>query len=340
MRIPDRTTLDGFTAYAAHTDEMLTAPTDAEFECMTAAAVAEDTVQRRNFLANPPMVMSPVVRTLSAELNKLVEANAFRAPGDKVHLGFQGIAGIGKTKAVQHAAKVVWNNERAKHGEVVKIGQVRSPRVPVLYSTAPAVRSYKELIGSPLRFFDARATGNAEAMTEQLLHLLHIAETEVVVIDDAHALRGRNRSSLVMADSLKAFINRVPCTVVFVGTGLENTVLFGSTVGGMDDPAAQLRHRVVHIEHPSYRRPTPEDPGEFVKLVGALEVPITQALRQHRAGTLTSNTMCRWIFDRTEGVTARVGKWLSAAAIAAVGNDERVTRALLESTLTPGLSSA
>lgn len=339
MRIADRTTLDGFTAFAEQRNDPVDAPTPTGFARMTYAEIEADADRRRRFLANPPTVLTPVVSKLLFEVNRLIFSNASLAPGDKVHLGFQGVAGIGKSKAVQYVASTVWNQERAKHGEVVKVGNVRSPRVPVLYSTAPAVQSYKQLVGSVLRFFDARATGNAEAMTEQLLHLLRIAETEVVVIDDAHALRGRNRQSLVMADSLKALINRIPCTVVFVGTGLENSVLFGMTIGGMDDPAAQLRHRVVHLEHPLYRRPTREDPGEFAKLIRALEIPVAQALRQHEPGTLTSATNIRWMFDRTEGVTARVGKWLSAAAVAAVGNEERVTRALLEATPSPGLNS-
>lgn len=339
MRIADLTTLEGFTAFAARVDEKVTAPTQAEFEGMTPVAVAANTARRRGYLANPPIVVSPFVRKLLLRLNNLMEANAFRAPGAKEHLGVQGGPGIGKSTATQHVAKVIWNREREKHGDVVKVGQVRAQRVPVTYSTAPAVKTYRSLISVVLRFFDARATGNAEAMTEQLLHLLTLAETDVVIIDDAHALRGSNRESLLMADSLKALINRIPCTVLFVGTGLENSVLFGKTTGGIDDPAAQLRHRVDHMEHPSYPRPSAEDPGLLVNLLGALEEPISQALRHHPPGSFSSPTMSRWMYDQTEGVTARVGKWLSSAAMAAVSNEERVTKKLLTATPIPGLNS-
>lgn len=340
MRLADRTTLDGFTAFASQHDEIVAPLSPKALTDMSEQSISRHDEERRRSLANPPIVLTPIVKKLMAELDRLVADNAARAPGDKVHLGFQGIAGIGKTRGVLHASKIVWNRERTTHGEVVTTGKIKAPRVPVLYSTAPAVKSYKQLIGSVLRFFDARATGNAEAMTEQFLHLLQVAETEVVVIDDAHALRGRSRESLAMADSLKALINRIPCTVVFVGTGFENTVLFGQTVGGNDDPAAQLRHRVVHLEHPPYRRPDRDDPGTFAKLIKALEEPISTGLRDHRPGTLSSSTNARWIYDQTDGITARVGKWLSAAAVAAVGNDERVTRTLLERTPAPGMNAA
>lgn len=340
MRLADRTTLDGFTAFASQNDDIVTPLPSSALKDMSKQAIALHNDERRRSLANPPIVLTPTVKRFANELDRLVADNAWRAPGDKIHLGFQGIAGIGKTRGVLHAAKVVWNRERTAHGEVVTTGKIRAPRVPVLYSTAPAVKSYKSLIGSVLRFFDARATGNAEAMTEQFLHLLQVAETEVVVIDDAHALRGRSRESLVMADSLKALINRIPCTVVFVGTGFENTVLFGQTVGGNDDPAAQLRHRVVHLEHPSYRRPHRDDPGTFAKLIKALEVPISTGLRDHKPGMLSSSKNARWIYDQTDGITARVGKWFSAAAVAAVGDDERITRTLLERTPAPGMNAA
>ena len=340
MRLGDRTTLVAFTAFCARRDEIVAPLPPSELKGMSRQAINDHDDDRRRSLANPPIVRTPTVNSFAAELDRLIADNAARAPGDKVHLGFQGIAGIGKTRGVLHAAKTVWNRERAAHGDVVTNGKIKAPRAPVVYSTAPAVKTYKELIGSVLRFFDARATGNAEAMTEQFLHLLQVAETDVVVIDDAHALRGRSRPSLAMADSLKALINRIPCTVVFVGTGFENTVLFGQTVGGYDDPAAQLRHRVVHLEHPSYRRPNRDDPGAFTKLINALEGPISTGLREHRPGTLSSPTTARWLYDQTDGITARVGKWLSAAAVAAVGSDERVTRTLLEQTPAPGLNAA
>lgn len=338
MSGPTRTNFEGFAEFATRTIAPPTALSTRQLAKLNDDDLAAHHDARRRFVANLPIIASPVLLQVRNDLDKLMFANSERSPGDKVHVGLSGPPGIGKTTAILDAGRHIHNQTIALHGSEVIDGLNRAPRVPVVYSTAPSVQNYRQFILSALRFFDPAAGGTAHAIDTRLRVLMKAAGTQLVIFDDSHALRGRNTNMHLVEDSLKAFMNEAPVTIAFVGTGLMESIFFRSTGTNTDHSSAQLGHRLHHIEHPTYQRPSSANPGLFVGLLAALEAQLCRALPKHKPGTLSSATTARWIYDRTDGVTARAAKWLSAAAIDVVGNEERITRAALEAALVPGMN--
>lgn len=305
---------------------------------LDSAGLATYHARRRAAIAGPYLMRTPLYDEMRKRVQQRIAINEHCDPGQKIHPAIQGPSGHGKTMVMHHIAKAIHLREIAEKGATVDVPDYQGPRIPVITVEAPSVRSFKAFIVAQVQFLNPEAQvggANAEVLATRLLRRLESLGTVLLIIDDAHAIRGGLKTNEATADSIKTFVERLPCTLVILGTEFEDSVWFGSTGGGASDPSAQLRNRFVRVFVEPFAPPKNDKTGLFAAFVRGISK--TLPLELHSAEDLTDATTLKWMYGKTgDGIPKRVDGWIRSAAFEAVGTTERVTTDMLEQTPVPG----
>jgi len=123
------------------------------------------------------------------------------------------------------------------------------------------------------------------------------------------------------SDSPGAEDNRwLPATFVYAGIEVEAQGLFAGVRG------RQIAGRFTLIGSSSFAYGTGEQRVAWQSLVATLES--TLRLHRHQPGTLVG--LADYLYERTDGMIGSLSQLIRGAAILAVGDDEQVTRTLLD----------
>ena len=96
-------------------------------------------------------------------------------------------------------------------------------------------------------------------------------EVRVLVVDDLHFLRPRNRSATEISNHFKYIANEFPVTLLFVGVGLAERGLFGEIDSDGDESLAQTGRRTTALALDPFLIDTDEHRRDWRSLLLAIE---------------------------------------------------------------------
>lgn len=112
----------------------------------------------------------------------------------------------------------------------------------------------------------------------------------------------------------------LPATFAYAGIDVEAQGLFAGVRG------RQIAGRFILISSSSFAHGTAEQRAAWQSLVATLESMLR--LHRHVSGTLVG--LADYLYKRTDGMIGSLSQLVRGAAILAVGDDERITRELLD----------
>lgn len=196
-----------------------------QLKALGESARAEYDRSRRKWHANLGPLQTPQMAALHEDLWDIVDSND--QDGDKVKGGIalDAFPGLGKTTAVLAFAKKFHRREIAEAGEFTDAGFERWPvcRVGLTANTGmrDLNRAILEFYGHPGRF-----RGTASDFGYRALDCVLSCEAKLLIVDDLHFLRWRNRSGVEVSNHFKYIANEFPVTLLMIGVGLKMRGLF------------------------------------------------------------------------------------------------------------------
>lgn len=316
--IPDEplTTKEGWRRFVDHQPEPPDQPDPATQAGLSARRRAELEDTRRDYHAELPLVNTPTIRQVLTTGRLLVQLNR-RQISARRGLVLSGASGTGKTTALTQLGRTHERAVRRRHP-----GQAGLHRLPVVYITVPPAATPRMLAVEFARFFglDFGRRANLPDIVNAVCSVAARTHIELVLVDEIHNLNLATRSGAEVSDQLKYFAERLPATFAYAGIEVEAQGLFAGVRG------RQIAGRFTLITSSSFAYGTAEQRTAWQSLVATLESMLR--LHQHEPGTLVG--LADYLYERTDGMIGSLSQLVRGAAILAVGDDERVTRDLLD----------
>ncbi|MBB5913932.1 hypothetical protein BJY24_002799 [Nocardia transvalensis] len=201
---------------------------------------------RNHWHANLGPIRTPQLDAVHEELEQTFASNA--QDGDKVKdcVAVDAFPGLGKTTTVLAFAKKLHQQQIAQFGPITLEGHERWPVCRVGLSGNTGMLDFNKAMvdfyGHP-----GRRSGTVADFGRRALDCVLSCHTRLLVIDDMHFLRFREKSGAEISNHFKYLANEFPITLVFVGVGLVRRGLFSEGADYEDAWAAQLGRRTTVV---------------------------------------------------------------------------------------------
>ncbi|MGQ0841329.1 AAA family ATPase [Actinokineospora sp.] len=313
--VPDEplTTKEGWRRFVDHHPHPPEIPDVAALPALPARQRTELEDTRRDYHAALPLVNTPVIKQVLGTGRLLIQLNR-RQVSARRGLIVSGASGTGKTTALTQLGRT--------HELVVRRRHPNSPRLPVAYVTVPPAATPRMLAVEFARFFglDFGSRANMPDIVNAVCATAAATHLDLVLVDEIHNLNLATRTGAEVSDQLKYFAERLPATFAYAGIEVESQGLFAGVRG------RQIAGRFTMIGSTSFAYGTEQQREQWRALVATLES--TLRLHQHQPGTLVA--LADYLHQRTGGMIGSLSQLVRGAAILAVGEDEHITRELLE----------
>ncbi|MEU6118261.1 AAA family ATPase [Streptomyces sp. NPDC047117] len=214
---------------------------------LSEAALAEYNRTRRKWHANLGPLQTPQMETLHEDLWDIFDSND--QDGDKVKGGIalDAFPGLGKTTAVLAFARKLHRRILQEEGKYTEEGHERWPVCRVGLTSNTGMRDFNRAIleyyGHPGRF-----RGTAAEFGYRALDSVLSAETKILIVDDLHFLKWRNKNGVEVSNHFKYIANEFPVTLLMIGVGLEKQGLFSEGNSYEDSVLAQTGRRTTRLD--------------------------------------------------------------------------------------------
>lgn len=310
------TTKEGWRWFVDHQPEPPSIPHAAEMVALPPRRRADLDEARRDYHAELPLVNTPTIRQVLSTGRLLVQLNR-RQISARRGLILSGASGTGKTTALTQLGRIHERAVRKRHP-----GHAGQHRLPVVYVTVPPAATPRMLAVEFARFFglDFGARANLPDIVNAVCATATATHVELVLVDEIHNLNLATRSGAEVSDQLKYFAERLPATFAYAGIEVEAQGLFAGVRG------RQIAGRFTLISSTSFAYGTPEQRTAWRSLIATLESMLR--LHKHEPGTLVG--LADYLYHRTGGMIGSLSQLIRGAAILAIGEDEQITRDLLD----------
>jgi hypothetical protein len=209
-------------------------------------ALAEYNRSRRKWHANLGPLETPQMKVLHEDLWDIFDSND--QDGDKVKGGIalDAFPGLGKTTAVLAFARKLHRRIIREEGKYTDDDQERWPVCRVGLTSNTGMRDFNRAI---LEYFShpGRFRGTATDFGYRALDSVLSAETKLLIVDDLHFLRWRNKNGIEVSNHFKYIANEFPVTLLMIGVGLEKRGLFSEGASYEDAVLAQTGRRTTRL---------------------------------------------------------------------------------------------
>ncbi|MBB6416639.1 AAA family ATPase [Streptomyces sp. AK010] len=209
-------------------------------------ALTEYNRARRKWHANLGPLDTPQMQALHEDLWDIFDSND--QDGDKVKGGIalDAFPGLGKTTAVLAFARKLHRRIIKEEGKYTDDGHERWPVCRVGLTSNTGMRDFNRAI---LEYFShpGRHRGTTAEFGYRALDSVLSAETKLLIVDDLHFLKWRNKSGIEVSNHFKYIANEFPVTLLMVGVGLENRGLFSEGASYEDAVLAQTGRRTTRL---------------------------------------------------------------------------------------------
>ncbi|MEU3283131.1 ATP-binding protein, partial [Streptomyces antibioticus] len=202
--------------------------------------------RRRKWHANLGPLRTPQMEALHEDLWDIIDSN--EQDGDKVKgsIAIDAFPGLGKTTAALAFAKLLHRRVTEEEGEYTDQGHERWPVCRVGLTSNTSMRDFNRAI---LEFFahPGRFRGTATDFGFRALDCVLSCETTLLIVDDLHFLRWRNRTGIEVSNHFKYIANEFPVTLLMIGVGLQARGLFDEGDSYEDAVLAQTGRRTTRL---------------------------------------------------------------------------------------------
>ncbi|ATW47810.1 AAA family ATPase [Streptomyces peucetius] len=209
-------------------------------------ALAEYNRDRRKWHANLGPLGTPQMKALHEDLWDIFDSNDQDSDKVKGGIALDAFPGLGKTTAVLAFAKKVHRRIIEEEGKYTDEGHERWPVCRVGLTSNTGMRDFNRAIleyyGHPGRF-----RGTAAEFGYRALDSVLSAETKLLIVDDLHFLKWRNKNGIEVSNHFKYIANEFPVTLLMIGVGLEKRGLFSEGSNYEDAVLAQTGRRTTRL---------------------------------------------------------------------------------------------
>ncbi|MEU2797777.1 AAA family ATPase [Streptomyces sp. NPDC007117] len=210
-------------------------------------ALAEYNRARRKWHANLGPLGTPQMKALHEDLWDIFDSNDQDSDKVKGGIALDAFPGLGKTTAVLAFARKLHRRIIREEGKYTDDGHERWPVCRVGLTSNTGMRDFNRAI---LEYFahPGRFRGTTADFGYRALDSVLSAETRLLIVDDLHFLKWRNKSGIEVSNHFKYIANEFPVTLLLVGVGLEKRGLFSEGATYEDGVLAQTGRRTTRLD--------------------------------------------------------------------------------------------
>ncbi|MFF0487359.1 AAA family ATPase [Streptomyces sp. NPDC004435] len=260
-------------------------------------ALAAYNRSRRKWHANLGPLATPQMEALHEDLWDIFDSND--QDGDKVKGGIalDAFPGLGKTTAVLAFARKLHRRIVKEEGEYTQEGHERWPVCRVGLTSNTGMRDFNrailEFFGHPGRFRGTSADFGYRALDSVLS-----SETKLLIIDDLHFLRWRNRNGIEVSNHFKYIANEFPVTLLMIGVGLAKRGLFSEGESYEDGVLAQTGRRTTRLDMAPFAIDSPAGRADWRNTLLAIEERVILA---DKHPGMIADDLSDYLFARSTG---------------------------------------
>ncbi|WP_051753486.1 ATP-binding protein [Streptosporangium amethystogenes] len=268
-----------------------------QLKALGEAALAEYDKRRRVWHANLGPLKTPQLAALHEDLWDILDSN--EQDGDKVKGGIaiDAFPGLGKTTAALAFAKKFHLREVRDHGEYTDAGHERWPVCRVGLTSNTGMRDFNrgmlEFYGHPGRF-----RGTAADFGHRALDCVLSCEAKLLIVDDLHFLRWKNKNGIEVSNHFKHIANEFPVTLLLIGVGLENRGLFDEGDSYEDAILAQTGRRTTRLDMDVFTVDSAEGRRNWRNTLLAIEQRVVLA---DKYSGMIADDLSDYLFARSTG---------------------------------------
>ena len=299
----------------------------AELKALSDAARAQYDRSRRLWHANLGPLRTPQSEELHEHLWDIIDSNNQDGDQAKGAIAIDALPGLGKTTSILAFVKKFYRREVAEDGEFTEGGHERWPVCRVGLSGNTSMKDFNQAL---LDFFGHPArSGTARELGVRALDCVVSCESKVMVVDDLHFLRWKNKNSVEVSNHFKYIANEFPVTLLFAGVKLSSRGLFSEGDDSYKNAVlAQTGRRTTRLTMKPFD--IAEDAGrqQWRDLLLAVEQKVTLA---NRYQGMVADDLSDYLFARSTGHIGSLMTLINRGCQRAVRTgDERLTIPLLD----------
>jgi hypothetical protein len=298
-------------------------PTADVFAAMGSREKKEFAKQRKKYHSEMPLIETPELSKIHNEAIKLAASNYNAASGARMGIVLDGLGTVGKSSIATELGKkyeLSWRKNILPKVDACKA----SMTIPVVYVTLPGLVAIKDFNRLIVSFMGINAPASASVfwLNDRIIDAMQACAPSLVIIDDIHFLKMRNRSAQEVNNHLKYLANSVSATFVYAGINVDESGLLAEGNSKEKAYVSQTQHRFKLFSVAPFEK----NSSNFKSLISSFEASL--ALMNHPQGTLVN--FSDFIHDRTAGFMGAVSSLLREAANLAIDQgDEKISQTLL-----------
>jgi hypothetical protein len=283
--------------------------------------------RRREWHANLGPLRTPQLVELHEDLWDIIDSNAQDGDKAKGAVAVDAFPGLGKTTSVLAFAKQFHQREITEHGVTTADGHERWPVCRVGLTGNTGMKDFNRAI---LEFFGhpGAARGTTAQFAHRALDCVLSCQVRLLVVDDLHFLRWKDKNGLEVSNHFKYIANEFPVTLLFVGVGLTARGLFSEGHDHTDAILAQTGRRTTPLGMAPFVIDTDATRLDWRRLLLAIEQRLVLARKQ--PGML-ADVLCDYLFARSTGHIGSLMTLVNRGCQRAIRTgEERLTVGLLD----------
>lgn len=321
---PAITTFEGWHTYVSQPElKKPDVPTPAEWAAMSAAAQRKSKKERQIWHSGFPPVKIAAQERIIRSATRLAILNYRAPPGARLGVAIDGLGTLGKSTTMMVLGRRYELAVRKSLGLGLSDNLTENIFIPVVYITVTSgttIKGFDELLVDYYGIPGANKTTGR--MTATIARVAQECGTTLILIDDIHFLKMKNRAAQEVNDHIKALASRISATFVFAGIDLEGSGFFAEGVSEGKREISQTDHRLVRHPLDSSKKTT-ENLRNMLR-----EFENSLCLINHHEGDLVA--LEDYIHDRTDGFTGAIAHLIRQGANLAISTRvERLSQQLL-----------
>jgi hypothetical protein len=303
-------------------------PTRAAFDSMSSVERRAFNQTRRVYQEGFAPLLVPDMEEIHEAALRLARQNLRAQPGARPGLIMDGISTVGKSTIAMQLGrryeKLLTKNHtitRTPTGNVF---------LPVAFVNLPGEVSIMNFNYLLARFYNIPFSKKVKEgdLTDRIKEHAADCGTSMVILDDIHFLRIKNRSHETVNNHFKHLANSISATFVYAGINVEGSGLLSEGNKPENKILSQTAHRFKRFELLPFDYNQAKSREDFLKVLTSFEDNLL--LFEQTKGSLVSVT-AEYIWDRTGGFIGPMSALIrEGAALAIKRNTERITIKLLK----------
>lgn len=301
-----------------------TMPSLDNFHAMTKEEKATLAKERKRYHSKFGPIQTPALASIVDDAISMAAHNIRSGPGARPGMVLDGEGTLGKSTIAIELGKKYERLLRNKVERPINAEQ-GSDFIPVVYVTLPGeltIKAFNLLIAQFLGIPGAPHR-DINWLSQRIIDTAIECRVSLVIIDDIHFLKMKNRSAESINNHFKYLANCISATFIYAGIQVEDTGLLSEGSSKDREKFSQTRHRFKKYTISPFEKGS----EDFLKLLLGFEEHLLLVL-QKKKGILA---LADYIHDRTDGYIGAISNLLRQGANLAIRTgDECLSEEILD----------